>query len=61
MTPDASALTLAPLTVLFFTGLNAMLESFFFRRVDPVWLFFLISVFGLRLVARFEVRSGARS
>lgn len=47
------------LTVLFFTGLNALLESFFFRRVDPVWLFFLISVFGLRLVARFEIKPGA--
>lgn len=35
-----------------FTALNAFLESFFFRRVDPVWLFFLISVLGLRMVAR---------
>ncbi|MCO5070861.1 MAG: O-antigen ligase family protein [Rhizobiaceae bacterium] len=35
-----------------FTALNAFLESFFFRRVDPVWLFFVISVLGLRMVAR---------
>ncbi|MEZ5802262.1 MAG: O-antigen ligase [Rhizobiaceae bacterium] len=35
-----------------FTALNAFLESFFFRRVDPVWLFFVMSVMGLRMVAR---------
>lgn len=38
-----------------FTALNAFLESFFFRRADPVWLFFVMSVLGLRLVARFRV------
>lgn len=38
-----------------FTLLNAFLESFFFRRVDPVWLFFVMSAFGLRMVARFPV------
>ena len=27
--------------VLLFTALNAFLESFFFRRADPVWLFFV--------------------
>ena len=40
-----------------FTALNAFLESFFFRRADPVWMFFVFSMFGLRLVARFKVRS----
>jgi O-antigen ligase len=42
-----------------FTALNACLESFFFRRADPVWLMFVLSVFGLRLTARFVVPSKA--
>ncbi|MBX3566421.1 MAG: O-antigen ligase family protein [Rhizobiaceae bacterium] len=42
--------------ILLFTSLNAFLESFFFRRADPVWLFFVMSVIGLRLVARFPMR-----
>lgn len=41
-----------------FTALNAFLESFFFRRVDPVWLFFMLSVLGLRMVARLPIASG---
>ena len=45
------------LMFLLFTSLNSFLESFFFRRVDPVWVFFLIGAFGLRLVARFPVRT----
>jgi O-antigen ligase len=45
--------------VFLFTALNAFLESFFFRRTDPVWLFFMISVLGLRLVARMQVPSDA--
>ena len=44
--------------VFLFTALNAFLESFFFRRVDPVWLFFMISVLGMRAVARLPVRAG---
>ncbi|WP_187972442.1 O-antigen ligase family protein [Aquibium microcysteis] len=40
---------------LMFTAFNAFLESFFFRRVDPVWLFFVLAVFGLRYVARFAI------
>ena len=43
---------------LYFTALNAFLESFFFRRADPVWLFFVLAILGLRLVARFPVHSG---
>jgi O-antigen ligase len=43
--------------ILLFTALNAFLESFFFRRADPVWLFFVMAVLGLRLVARFPVRA----
>jgi O-antigen ligase len=42
-----------------FTALNACLESFFFRRADPVWLMFVLSVFGLRLTARYIVPSKA--
>ena len=41
--------------MLFFTALNAFLESFFFRRADPVWMFFVMAVLGLRLTARFPV------
>ncbi|HWK66141.1 MAG TPA: O-antigen ligase [Rhizobiaceae bacterium] len=38
-----------------FTALNAFLESFFFRRADPVWLLFVFGILGLRLTARFPV------
>ncbi|MBL8583025.1 MAG: O-antigen ligase family protein [Rhizobiaceae bacterium] len=50
--------------IVLFTTLNAFLESFFFRRVDPVWLFCVLGVLGLRIVSRFplpssfEARSG---
>ncbi len=40
-----------------FTALNAFLESFFFRRADPVWMFFVLGVLGLRLAARFPMPS----
>lgn len=40
-----------------FTTMNAALESFMFRRVDPVWLTLVIALFGLRLVARLPVRA----
>ncbi|WP_265516517.1 O-antigen ligase family protein [Nitratireductor luteus] len=43
--------------MLTFTLLNAFLESFFFRRADPVWLFFVFAALGMRLVARFQVHS----
>lgn len=38
--------------IVFFTTLNAMMESFFFRRMDPVWMFSFFGVIGLRLLAR---------
>jgi O-antigen ligase len=44
------------LMIFTFSALNAFLESFFFRRADPVWLLFLMAVLGLRLVSRYEVR-----
>ena len=43
--------------VTLFTALNAFLESFFFRRADPVWLFFVMGMLGLRLSARFPLRA----
>jgi O-antigen ligase len=45
--------------ILLFTALNAFLESFFFRRADPVWLFFVFSLIGLRLAARFPIKTRA--
>ncbi|MFC5584986.1 O-antigen ligase family protein [Nitratireductor kimnyeongensis] len=41
--------------VVTFCLFNAFLESFFFRRIDPVWMLFVMGVFGMRLVARFRV------
>jgi len=38
--------------ILTFSTLNAFLESFFFRRVDPVWLMLVLAIFGLRMTAR---------
>lgn len=49
--------------VLFFTMTNAFLESFFFRRADPIWLLVVFAVLGLRMVARTGFnpsRAGAR-
>lgn len=43
--------------IIVFAALNASLESFFFRRVDPVWLTLLIALFGLRMVTKLPVRS----
>jgi O-antigen ligase len=37
--------------VVLFAALNAFLESFFFHRADPVWLFFVFGLFGLRQVS----------
>lgn len=37
--------------VVLFAALNAFLESFFFHRADPVWLFFVFGMFGLRQVS----------
>lgn len=46
--------------VVAFTLFNAFLESFFFRRADPVWMFLVLATLGLRLVARFPVATGPR-
>lgn len=43
--------------ILTFAILNAFLESFFFRRADPMWLFAVFSAMGLRLVARIPLKT----
>ncbi|PRD41207.1 biotin transporter BioY [Phyllobacterium phragmitis] len=43
--------------ILTFSTLNAFLESFFFRRVDPVWLMLVLAIFGLRMTARVTLSS----
>ncbi|MGB8819475.1 MAG: O-antigen ligase [Rhizobiaceae bacterium] len=42
-----------------FSALNACLESFFFRRSDPVWLLFVMAAIGLRLTSRHQIPSKA--
>ena len=39
------------ITLWLFTALGANLESFFFRRADPVWFSMLVAIVGLRLTA----------
>lgn len=38
--------------IVVFAVMNAALESFFFRRADPVWLTLVVALFGLRLTSR---------
>lgn len=40
-----------------FSLMNAFLESFFFRRADPVWLIVVMACFGLRMTARIPLPS----
>jgi O-antigen ligase len=35
--------------VIVFTSLNAFMETFFFRRADPVWMMMVLGIAGLRL------------
>ena len=42
--------------ILVFCLLNAFLESFFFQRGNPVWLLAWISIVGLRLLSKFDMR-----
>ncbi|MFZ1680251.1 MAG: O-antigen ligase [Rhizobiaceae bacterium] len=46
--------------VVAFSALNALLESFFFRRADPVWLLFFMAVVGLRVTSRRILPSRSR-
>ncbi len=41
--------------IVVFTTFNAFLETFFFNRTDPVWMYLLIGCFGLRIPARFSL------
>ncbi|MFD1200213.1 O-antigen ligase family protein [Brucella gallinifaecis] len=43
------------LMYVFFGTLNAMLESFFFRRMDPVWLMLVFAIFGLAMTAKVTI------
>ena len=45
------------MSIWIFTSLNACLESFFFRRADPIWFCMLLAVFGLRLLATARERN----
>ncbi len=42
-----------------FSLMNAFLESFFFRRADPVWLIVVMACLGLRMTARISLLSRA--
>lgn len=41
--------------IVIFTVTNSALESYFFRRDDPVWLTLVMAIFGLRFVSRFPI------
>ena len=41
--------------IIVFIVMTSALESFFFRRADPVWMTLVIALFGLRMTARFTV------
>ncbi|EBU8132038.1 O-antigen ligase family protein, partial [Salmonella enterica subsp. enterica serovar Java] len=43
--------------MIFFGAQNAFLESFFFKRAEPVWLLFFLAAFGMRYAARFPLKS----
>lgn len=44
-----------------FSLMNAFLESFFFRRADPVWLLVVMACFGLRMTARVPIATRINS
>ena len=44
------------ITLWLFTALGPSLESFYFRRADPVWFCMLIAVIGLRLTAHMTLQ-----
>lgn len=43
------------LTILIYLSLGMCLESYYFRRADPVWFTLLVAVFGLRFTAAYRV------
>lgn len=44
--------------IIVFMSLLSFLESFFLARNDPVWLLHVFAVFGLHLLARFDIGAG---
>jgi O-antigen ligase len=54
-TPENKALAELFFRIWLFAAYSACLESFFFRRADPVWFALLIAVIGLRLTSRYRV------
>lgn len=56
-TPQNKALAELFFRIWLFCIYSACLESFFFRRADPVWFALAIAIIGLRLTARYRVLS----
>ncbi|MCU0830253.1 MAG: O-antigen ligase family protein [Rhizobiaceae bacterium] len=46
------------LMIVLFAALNAFMETFFFRRGDPVWMLMVFGLAGLRLVATEPLKRG---
>jgi len=42
-------------TIIVFLTLMSLLETFFLRRVDPIWAMHALAIFGLHLTARFDL------
>ncbi|MDR6872416.1 O-antigen ligase [Bosea sp. BE125] len=53
--PENKALAELFFRIWLFCVYSACLESFFFRRADPVWFALLVSVIGLRLTSKYRV------
>jgi O-antigen ligase len=49
-------LTMALLRIWLFGVYLSSMESFFLDRADPLWVTFLLAVFGLHYLARFRLR-----
>jgi O-antigen ligase len=54
-TPENKAMAELFFRIWLFAIYSACLESFFFRRADPVWFALLVSVIGLRLTSKYRV------
>ena len=54
---NASRLATLFLSLWIFTALGANLESFFFRRADPVWFCMVLAIVGLRITAHMSRRT----
>lgn len=54
-TPENKAMAELFFRIWLFAIYSACLESFFFRRADPVWFALLVAVIGLRLTSKYRV------